>query len=63
MFQGAFKCVSRKFQGYLNEGVSIRFQGCFRKVAQVFHGVFKDVFRKLPGCLKEVFLEVSIVFQ
>ena len=47
------------------EGVSRKFQGCFKEISRVFQGSFKDVSRKFQGCLKKFqgcFKEVSREF-
>ena len=41
------------FQGSL-EGVSSKFEGCFKKVLRVFTKSLKVFLRKFNGCFKEV---------
>ena len=47
--------VSRSFlsQKCFDEGVSMKFQGCFEAVLREFQGGFNGVLRKFQGRLKE----------
>ena len=57
MFQESFEGVSQKFQGCFKKvsgGVLRKLQVCCNDILRIYQDSFKGVSRKIKGCFKEV---------